>query len=114
MTDLDRATQVDAGGSNRRFGELGKPFDRRSPFRIGVLGGLGLAVAYVGWLALSAASGVLLLMALALVIAIGLEPVVSMLQRLRVPRWAGVVIVSLAALAVLGAFLALAIPPIVN
>jgi predicted PurR-regulated permease PerM len=110
---LDRATHGDAAGSNRRFGELGKPFDRRSPFRIGLLGGLGLAVAYIGWLAISAASGVLLLMALALVIAVGLDPVVSMLQR-RVPRWLGVVTVSLAALAVLGAFLALAIPPIVN
>ncbi len=111
---LDRAARGDAGGGNRRFGELGQPFDRRSPFRIGVLGGLGLAVAYVGWLAISAASGVLLLMVLALIIAIGLDPVVSILQRERVPRWAGVVIVSLAALAVLGAFLALAIPPIVK
>jgi predicted PurR-regulated permease PerM len=111
---LDRAAPGDAGGGNRRFGELGEPFDHRSPFRIGVLAGLGLAVAYVGWLAISAASGVLLLMVLALIIAIGLDPVVSMLQRQRMPRWVGVVIVSLAALAVLAAFLALAIPPIVN
>jgi predicted PurR-regulated permease PerM len=103
----------DAGGGRRRFGELGKPFDRRSPFRIGVLGGLGLAVAYVVWLAVSAASGLLLLIVLALVIAVGLDPVVAILER-RVPRWIGVVIVSLAALAVFGAFLALAIPAIVN
>jgi predicted PurR-regulated permease PerM len=111
---LDPAAPGHAGEGTRRFGELGKPFDRRSPFRIGVLGGLGLAVAYVVWLAISAASGLLLLMALALVIAIGLDPVVSMLHRERLPRWVGVVIVSLAALAVLVAFLALAIPPIVN
>jgi predicted PurR-regulated permease PerM len=110
----DRAAPGDASGGKRRFGELGKPFDSRSPFRIGVLLGLGLVVAYVGWLAISAASGVLLLMVLALVIAAGLDPVVSLLQRRHFPRWVGVVIVSLAALAVLGAFLALAIPPIVN
>lgn len=108
------AAQGDAVGADGRFGQLGNPFDRRSPFRIGVLGGLGLAVAYVSWLAITAAAGVLVLMLLALVIAIGLDPVVRQHQRLRVPRWVAVVIVSLAALAVLGAFLALAIPPIVN
>ncbi|HTU88079.1 MAG TPA: AI-2E family transporter [Solirubrobacteraceae bacterium] len=71
-------------------------------------------MAYLVWLGITAAAGVLLLMLLALVIAIGLDPVVAQLQRLGLPRWAGVVIVSLAALAVLGAFLALAIPPIAN
>src|SRR6201996_8657364 len=110
----DRPAQADAAAGDSRFGELGAPFDRRSPFRIGVLGGLGLAVAYVLWLGITAAAGVLLLMVLALVIAIGLDPVVTELQRLRMPGWVGVVIVSLAALAVLGAFLALAIPPIAN
>lgn len=111
---IDRAAHEDAANGGSRFGELGEPFDRRSPFRIGVVGGLGLAVAYVVWLAITAAAGVLVLMVLALVIAIGLDPVVRQLQRLRAPRWAGVVIVSLVALAVFGAFLALAIPPIVN
>jgi predicted PurR-regulated permease PerM len=101
-------------GIDRRFGDLGEPFDRRSPFRIGVVGGLGLAVAYVIWLGITAAAGVLLLMVLALVIGIGLDPVVRQVQRLGVPRWVGVAIVSLAGLAVLGVFLALAIPPIAN
>ena len=110
----DRAARGDGAGTRSRFGDLGKPFDRRSPFRIGVLGGLGLAVAYLVWLGITAAAGVLLLMMLALVIAIGLDPVVGQLQRLGLARWAGVVIVSVAALAVLGAFLALAIPPIAN
>jgi predicted PurR-regulated permease PerM len=111
---LDSAAEGDGGGGASGFGELGAPFDRRSPFRIGVLGGLGLAVAYVIWLGITAAAGVLVLMVLALVIAIGLDPVVRQLQRLGMPRWVGVVIVSFAALAVLGAFLALAIPPIAN
>jgi predicted PurR-regulated permease PerM len=112
--ELDGAAEGDAGGGNGRFGVLGAPFDRRSPFRIGVVGGLGLALAYVLWLGIVAAAGVLLLMVLALVIAIGLDPVVTQLQRLGLARWVGVLIVSLAALAVLGAFLALAIPPIAN
>ena len=111
---IDRAARGDAAGGTTRFGELGAPFDRRSPFRIGVLGGLGLAVAYVVWLSITAAAEILLLIVLALVIAIGLDPVVRQLQRLRSPRWVGVVIASFAVLAVFGAFLALAIPPIVN
>ena len=111
---FDRAAQGDAAGGNSRFGQLGEPFDRRSPFRIGVVGGLGLVVAYVFWLAISGAAGVLLLMALALVTAVGLDPVVSGLERRGVPRWLGVVLVSLGTLAVLGAFLALAIPPLVD
>src|ERR1700733_1748625 len=104
---VDHAAQGNGTGTDSRFGQLGQPFDRRSPFRIGVVGGLGLAVAYLLWLGITAAAGVLLLMLLALVIAIGLDPVVRQLQRLGLPRWVGVVIVSLAALAVLGAFLAL-------
>jgi predicted PurR-regulated permease PerM len=111
---VDRTSQVEATGLDSRFGELGEPFDRRSPFRIGVVGGLGLAVAYVFWVGITAAAGVLLLMVLALVIGIGLDPVVTQVQRLGVPRWVGVAVVSLAALAVLGVFLALAIPPIAN
>ena len=111
---LDRAVQGDAPGGNGRFGELGERFDRRSPFWIGLVGGLGLVVAYVVWLGISSAEGALLLIVVALVTAIGLDPVVSGLQRRGAPRWLAVVLVSLATLAVLGAFLALAIPPIVD
>jgi predicted PurR-regulated permease PerM len=111
---LDRDAARTAAGGSSPFGQLGERFDRRSPFWVGMAGGLGLAVAYIVFLAVSSASGVLLLIVLALIIAIGLDPIVTTLQRGRVPRWLGVVIVSLAALAVLGAFLALAIPPIVD
>jgi predicted PurR-regulated permease PerM len=111
---IDRDPPGAAADANSRFGQPGERFDRRSPFWIGMAGGLGLAVAYIFFLAVSSALRVLLLMVLALIIAIGLDPIVTMLQRRRVPRWLGVLIVSLAALAVLGAFLALAIPPIVD
>ena len=60
---LDRAIQGDAAEGNGRFGELGERFDRRSPFWIGLVGGLGLVAAYVLWVAISSAEGVLLLMA---------------------------------------------------
>jgi predicted PurR-regulated permease PerM len=105
---------TEADGETSRFGEIGERFDRRSPFWIGMAGGLGLAVAYVLWLAISSSEGLLLLVVLAMVIAIGLDPVVGLLQRARVPRWLGVTIVSLSVLGVVALFLALAIPPIAN
>jgi predicted PurR-regulated permease PerM len=106
-------SQETVNGLNR-FGPLGERFDRHSPFWIGMSGGLGLAAAYVVWTAVSSSREVLLFIALAFVIAIGLDPVVGVLCRLAAPRWLGVVIVLLAVLSVVGLFLALAIPPLVN
>jgi hypothetical protein len=76
-------------------------------------GGLGLAAALC-CLDRRLVISVLLFIALAFVIAIGLDPVVGILCRLAVPRWLGVVIVLLVVLSVVGLFLALAIPPLVN
>jgi predicted PurR-regulated permease PerM len=111
---LEALRRPDPAPQSTRFGQLGERFDRRSPFWIGLAGGLGLAVAYGLWLGVSKGRGVLLLIVLALVIALGLDPVVGTLERRRVPRWAGVTIVSRGVLAVLGAFVALAIPAIVS
>jgi len=99
-------------GRHEGFGQLGEQFDRRSPFWIGMSGGLGLGVAYLIAIALSSAREVLLLTALAFVIALGLDPIVGALGHLGVPRWLGVLIVLLASLAVVGVFLALAVPPL--
>ena len=110
----DPETQLGRADGRNRFGPLGEQFDRHSPFWIGMSGGLGIGVAYVVAIAVSSSRQVLLLMALALVIAIGLDPVVGLLRRMGVPRWLGVLMVSLAVLAVVGVFLALAIPPLVS
>ncbi len=40
---LDRQARVEAVGSDSQFGDPGRRFDRRSPFWIGLLGGLGVA-----------------------------------------------------------------------
>ncbi|MBV8220226.1 MAG: AI-2E family transporter, partial [Solirubrobacterales bacterium] len=114
MPSPDSPAQANVERTNGRFGPLGEPFNRRSPFWIGLGGGLGLAVAYLLWVAISSARGVLLLIALALTIAIGLDSMVALLERRGLPRWLGVMVVSLAAVAVFAAFLALAIPPIVD
>jgi predicted PurR-regulated permease PerM len=56
--------------------------------------------------------GILVLIGLALFLAIGLEPAVSILARRWLPRWAAVVTVIMLVLAVIGGFLAAAIPPL--
>jgi predicted PurR-regulated permease PerM len=55
---------------------------------------------------------VLVLIGLALFLAIGLEPAVSIMARHKVPRWAAVVTALVTGLAVVGGFLAAAVPPL--
>jgi predicted PurR-regulated permease PerM len=96
------------------LGELGRPVNRRSPFFIGMAAAAGVAVTY-GLVELTVtARSVLILIGLALFIAAGLDPAVTWLERHRFPRWAAVLTVLLALLAVLGGFVAAAIPPLVS
>jgi predicted PurR-regulated permease PerM len=60
------------------------------------------------------ARAVLVLIGLALFLAIGLEPAVSVLTRHWLPRWAAVLTVMVAGLGVVGGFLTAAIPPLVH
>jgi predicted PurR-regulated permease PerM len=95
------------------LGELGRPVNRRSPFFIGMAAAAGVAVTYALVELTVTARSVLILIGLALFIAAGLDPAVTWLERHRFPRWAAVVTILLALLAVLGGFVAAAIPPLV-
>ncbi len=98
---------------DRRYGRVGRPFDRRSPFFVGLYGALGVGTAvFVGWL-LYRAGSILTLLGVAFFIAVGLDPAVTWLARHRLPRWSAVVIVLAAALGLVVAFLALALPVVV-
>jgi predicted PurR-regulated permease PerM len=111
---LDREARVEAVEGDGEYGRPGPRFDRRSPFWIGLMGGLGVGVAFaVGWSIVSARE-ILLLIALALFTAIGLEPVVALLHRHHVPRPLAVLTVTLAALGVVAGLLAAAIPPLIS
>jgi predicted PurR-regulated permease PerM len=96
------------------LGQPGRPMDRRSPFFIGLFGALGVGVAYGLFQLLVSARDVLTLIGLAAFLAIGLNPAVEWLVRRRLPRWAAVLSVLLAATAVVGGFLAAAIPPLIS
>jgi predicted PurR-regulated permease PerM len=112
---MDEALKVAAVQAEETggLGRPGRPVNKRSPFFIGMMAAAGVAVTYGLVELVIRARSVLVLIGLALFIAIGLDPVVAWLTRRWVPRWAAVVIILLAALAVAAAFMLAAIPPLV-
>ena len=90
------------------------PARRASPFEWGFLGGLGVLIAYITFLVLDSIRDTLLLIAIATLLAIGLDPLVSMMTRRGLRRGAGVAVVFLGLLAVIAAAVYAIIPPIVN
>jgi predicted PurR-regulated permease PerM len=94
------------------FGRPGRPLNRRSPFVIGMSAAAGVAVTVGMAEMIITVRDVLVLIGLALFLAIGLEPAVSVLARHKFPRWAAVITVLVTGLAVVGGFLAAAIPPL--
>jgi predicted PurR-regulated permease PerM len=95
-------------------GRPGKPFDRRSPFLVGMAAAAGVAVTYGLVQLLLSVRAILILIGLALFLAVGLEPAVSWLVRRRFPRWVAVTTVLLVTLAAIGGFLAATIPVLVD
>jgi predicted PurR-regulated permease PerM len=113
---VEGAVEAAAASSSqtRPFGKPGRPFDRRSPFFIGMTATAGVAVTYALILLLGAARDVLVLIGLALFLAIGLDPAASWLTRHGLPRWAAVIVIIVVTLGLVGGFLALAIPMVVQ
>jgi predicted PurR-regulated permease PerM len=68
----------------------------------------------VAWFLLSALQSVLLLFAIVFLLAMVLNPVVTWLERRRIPRIAAVVLVMLAFLALVGTIVLFAVPPLAN
>ncbi len=96
------------------MGDPGRRFDRRSPFFVGMFGAAGVAVTYGVIQLLGDARGVLILIGLAVFLAVGLEPAAVWLVRRGLPRSAAVVVTMLVILAIVGGFLAAAIPALVT
>jgi len=93
------------------FGALGRPINVRHPFLIGFYGALGVAVAFVIARGIADVAGILVIIGIALFLAIGLNPLVTFLESHAVSRGLAVGIVTFGFLAVVGGFLAAAIPP---
>jgi predicted PurR-regulated permease PerM len=97
-----------------RFGVPGKPMNRRHPFYVGFMGASGVLVAY--WLLqlVGRLSEVLTLLLVALFLALGLDPLVAMLQRRGMRRGWAVTVVVLGVLATFAGFVAAVVPTLVS
>ncbi len=84
------------------------------PFRTGFLGGLGLLLAYTTYLSLDTLRGTLIVIAVALLLAIGLDPAVGALVRRGLKRGWAVALVFLGLVAALGGAVYAIVPPIVT
>src|ERR1700677_2419704 len=73
--------------SDDSLGSLGRPFDHRAPFFIGLNAALGVAVAYLLVRGLANITTVLVIIGLALFIAIGLDPIIEFLVTRGLRRW---------------------------
>ena len=115
VEEIHAAAELEAGvDAELAYGRVGPAFDRGSPFHIGMAGAAGVAVVFVLGAIVVAIGQILLLIALAIVIAVGMDPVVRWIMRRGLPRWAAVTLVLICALAIFAGFLALAIPVVVS
>jgi predicted PurR-regulated permease PerM len=111
----DPATEATSESDDSgRFGTSGPKFDRRNPFIVGLLGGLGLLVAYGLFLGLRNAASVLVLIFIALFLAIGLNPAVDKLRSWGLRRGWAVTVVTLVGLMLLCGGVVALIPPLVS
>lgn len=113
---LDTAIRkVEAGvDAENPFGRPGRPLSRRSPFHIGLMGGLGLATAYALVHMLSSIQSVIVIVVVSLFLAIGLNPAVEFLMQRGASRRSAVSVVFLAVIAFFIGFGAAILPPVVT
>ena len=111
---LPDEVERDLNESNGSLGTLGRPFDRRHPFYVGLAGAFGVAVAYVVFRGLADIASVLVVVGLALFIAIGLNPIIDRLVARSLSRGAAVAIVTLGFMVIVGMFVVVAVPPVTH
>ena len=96
------------------LGRLGGALTEDSPFFVGMAAAAGVAVTYGVVRVLASTSSILVLIGVAFFLALGLEPAASWFVNRMLPRWAAITLVFVIFLALLGAFVGAAIPPLVE
>ena len=99
-------------GETGQYGTPGAPLNRRSPFYVGLVGGLGVLVAYGLVQSLVRVSQVLTLLAVALFLALGLDPIVRWLERRGLSRGFAVLVVFIAVIGAVVGLLFVLVPPV--
>jgi len=96
------------------LGMLGQPFNRRTPFFVGLTGAFGVAVAYALVRGIADIASVIVIIGVALFIAIGLNPIVEWLTRRQMSRGFAVLVVTFGFLVFVTLFILAAVPPITH
>ncbi len=111
---LPAALERELDESDESLGTLGRPFDHRAPFFVGLNAALGVAVAYLIVRGLADITTVLVIIGLALFLAIGLNPIIEFLVSRGFRRWLAVGAVTLGFIAVVALFAISAASPITH
>jgi predicted PurR-regulated permease PerM len=96
------------------FGAAGAPIDRGHPFYFGFVATVGALTAFVLMRALASASGVFVLILVALFLATGLNPAVEAIRKRGLSRAGAVSIIFIAVILLVGIFAALIVPPLIT
>lgn len=86
----------------------------QNAFRLGLIGTLGVGLGVLILISVSQLSTILTYVGAAIFLALGLDPIVSWLERKGVPRWAAILIVLVGVLAVVAGLVGLVVPIVVN
>ncbi|MBT1035565.1 AI-2E family transporter [Canibacter sp. lx-45] len=97
-----------------KYGDGSSSVKVRNPFKIGLIAAMGVLVTLAASSLLQQASSVIVYVVGALFIALGLDPLVRMLERRGVKRGLGVAIVFLGLFAIIGGIFAIVIPVIIK
>jgi len=109
---LPTSVERERDQSDESLGALGRPFDHRSPFFIGLTGAFGVAVAYVIFRGIADISSVLVIIGLSLFIAVGLDPILVVLVNHGFRRGVAVGAVTFGFLLVIAVFVLAAVGPL--
>lgn len=109
---LPAGTNQEHEGSDATLGSLGRPFDHRSPFLVGMNAAFGVAVAFVIVKGIANITAVIVIIGLALFLAVGLNPVIEFLMEKGLPRAVGVSVVAVGFLLIIVAFAVSFVAPV--
>jgi len=100
--------------SASRFGEVGRPLNRHSPFYIGFVGAIGALLAIGLWHALGRLATTITILLVSLFLTLALNPLVEWLHRRKMARGAAVALVFLGLLVVFTLLGLVVIPPVIT
>ncbi|TWH01636.1 putative PurR-regulated permease PerM [Nocardioides sp. J9] len=111
---VDPAAPTAGDGEEATYGQIGEPFDRRSPFYYGFVGALGALSAWWLFQAVAGIGSVLMLVVVSFFLAAGLNPAVEFLQRRGLRRSIAVTTVIVMALGTVALFVVAIVPVITD